>query len=583
MLAEKFIELEIMLLSGGSGSHVRPILGESASIVLGWGEPCPCAAGARPGAVLHGAGRRGDAKRRREAMTSGTAERPGPGERSGTAERLARVLAAGPRLWVTLVCLELAATVTLLAIQTPPIDLQVYRIGAEALSHGHTLYADLPPVRSGVHLPFIYPPFAAVAFIPLTLPNMVTTQLVFNLVSALAVGVTMYAVFRTLYPRGVLAGAGCPPRQQALKLTVLAMPFALALEPVRGTELFGQVNSVLMAMVAVDCLLLRHHRYRGILVGLAAAVKLTPAAFLLLFVLRRDARGVLGAALGGLGATAIGFAVAPGDSVRYLSSELFDNPMLDKATYASNQGLTGLWARLLATNQPGQDIAWAVSALGVLVVVVVAMRRALADGNLPGALVVNAIGGLLVSPLSWSHHWVWVAPGFVVLVVVALRGRDPSTCAGTALLVLAAFIGPFWFAPQHPAAGPSWTPFQLVYGNTYVLLAVAALLVAALRTGALGTGALGTGTRGRRRNPDPVAVPAGPRGQEGEEQPGEQHGPPPHADDDRLRGEPAGDAGVEAGVQVGVPAEQPDPQRQVGEQVGDDPPRTHPQQYEKRQ
>ena len=91
--------------------------------------------------------------------------------------------------------------------------------------------------------------------------------------------------------------AGVPPRQPVGRTARSTaswwtvgwlLPAALFLEPVRNTLNYGQVNVALMALVAADCLAAAPRWPRGALVGLAAAVKLTPAAFVLFFLLRRD-------------------------------------------------------------------------------------------------------------------------------------------------------------------------------------------------------------------------------------------------------------------------------------------------------
>ena len=55
------------------------------------------------------------------------------------------------------------------------------------------------------------------------------------------------------------------------------------------------------------------------------------------------------------------------------------------------------------------------------------------------ALICVAMFGLAVSPVSWSHHWVWTLPTLVVTAVVAYRKRDAAlaavTLAGAALMV----------------------------------------------------------------------------------------------------------------------------------------------------
>src|SRR5581483_12201814 len=63
----------------------------------------------------------------------------------------------------------------------------------------------------------------------------------------------------------------------------LALPLVTWLQPVRETLTFGQINLVLALLVLADLLVLapRGSRLTGVGIGLAAAIKLTPAVFIL--------------------------------------------------------------------------------------------------------------------------------------------------------------------------------------------------------------------------------------------------------------------------------------------------------------
>ncbi len=145
------------------------------------------------------------------------------------------------------------------------------------------------------------------------------------------------------------------------------------------------------------------------------------------------------------------------------------------------------------------------------------------------ALLATALTGLLVSPISWDHHWVWVAPGVAVAAHYAIAARRPDALpAGTVpagsvprgpraargLWALAAFLfvafaawpdaiwenartlgnfslgflwaqantNPVLFA--QPGDQPSyveyhWHGFQLLWGNAYILAGVAVLVTPA--------------------------------------------------------------------------------------------------------
>ena len=72
-----------------------------------------------------------------------------------------------------------------------------------------------------------------------------------------------------------------------------------------------------MTLVIADCVPRRTPWPRGLLLGLGIALKLTPAVFLLYFLLRRDNRAALTALASFAGATLVGFALAWSDSWEY--------------------------------------------------------------------------------------------------------------------------------------------------------------------------------------------------------------------------------------------------------------------------
>ena len=193
------------------------------------------------------------------------------------------------------------------------IDLDVYRLGSQAWLHGANLYGALPPTSSGAGLPFSYPPVAAMLLAPLAmLPMTVATTALTLATIALAA-----LVLRLFLRNAAAAGSG------SWWTVGWLLPAALFLEPVRNTLNYGQVNVALMALVALDCLTAAPRWRRGVLVGVAAAVKLTPAAFVLFFLLRRDWRAARAAAGSFAVSTGAGFLFGWRDSVAYWTSVVF--------------------------------------------------------------------------------------------------------------------------------------------------------------------------------------------------------------------------------------------------------------------
>lgn len=366
------------------------------------------------------------------------------------------------------------------------IDLEVYRFGVQAWLSGGDLYGPLPETSGGIALPFIYPPFAALVLAPLALVPWPVAWAVLLGLSVAALGLTLHVVARALWPSGGRGGA--------LSVASLALPLALAvtpnnpidfdrpdpaltfgLEPVVQTIEFGQVNLLLMALVAADCLVRDPRWPRGLLIGIAAAVKLTPAAFVLFLLLRGDRRAVVTAIVSGLAATAVGFAVAPRESLAFWLGSPAGG--VSGSPFFSNQTIQAVLVRA-GVDGAARTVVWLLLCAVLLVLVAPVVRRAPA----PLALVATAGLALLASPTSWSHHWVWVAPALLVAAATAWRARSAAWTAATVLAGLVFVIAPHRLGlPRAGEAELGWTPGQQVVGSTYVWFTVLVLVALAVR------------------------------------------------------------------------------------------------------
>lgn len=402
--------------------------------------------------------------RRRRVDTVGRVSSTSPtAERGAAPRRRDRGWMAEPRrvLPVTLPVLAVVLTGMLLYTHGYHIDLEVYRIGVATWRAGGDLYGPLPPTVSGLALPFIYPPFAAMVLLPLEALPWTAAWIALYAASLLSVAVTLYVVARRVWPEGGRPGAVC--------LASAVLPPALLLEPVLETFRFGQVNLVLMALVAVDCLVARPRWPRGLLVGLAAAVKLTPAAFVLFFLLRGDRRAAAVTVGTAAAATGLGFAVDPASSARYW----FGGPAagVSGSVFYTNQTIQAVLARAAVPPLPARAV-WLVASLALLVLVVPVVRRSAP----PLALVTVAGFALLVSPTSWSHHWVWIAPALLVVGAEAVRRGSRGWAAAAAVLAAAFSVAPFRWLPHEHDAELTWTAAQQVVGATYLIAGIAALV-----------------------------------------------------------------------------------------------------------
>ncbi len=348
------------------------------------------------------------------------------------------------------------------------IDLDVYRIGASVWRNGGDLYGTMRATRVGLSLPFTYPPIAAVFLAPLTFVPFAVATIGLTLLS-IVVLVGVLAVF--------LRALGLPRRRLGWALAVV-MPVALFIEPVQANLSFGQVNILLMLLVTLDCLLPRTRWPRGLLVGVAAATKLTPAVFILFFLVRRDRRSARNAVLSFLGTTAVGFVLAGSSSVKYWTGTVFDSGRIGGVGYVGNQSVQSVLARAGLHGAPATGL-WILLSIGVVALAARSMLRAFDGGQAGPALVLNAFCVLLVSPISWTHHWVWIAPALLCLVALAWRSRAlaPALIAAGGLVLFC--VAPMWKLPLGSDRELDWSWGQQLIGSSYVWFGLGVLIYAA--------------------------------------------------------------------------------------------------------
>ena len=359
------------------------------------------------------------------------------------------------------------------------IDADVYRMGGRAWLDHRPLYADgvMFRTRDGLELPFTYPPLAAIVFSPLALMGLPAASVAITAITLLLLAVSMWTVLTRLQVSGGMSRWWLTAGIVAVSVTTL--------EPIWSNFSFGQINVVLMTLVIADCVPRRTPWPRGVLLGVAIALKLTPAVFLLYFALRRDGRAV-GWALGSFAAaTGLGFALAWQDSWQYWTHTVHNTDRIGSATWNTNQNAAGALARL-SLEQTNHFVLWTLACLAVLGLTVWAVRRVLAAGSDGAALglICVALFGLVVSPVSWSHHWVWAVPTITVLVVLAHRWRSlPMAVLAVAGAVMMVWP-PLQLLPEHREAEAEW--WRQLLGVSYVWWALAVIAVAGLAAGARG-------------------------------------------------------------------------------------------------
>lgn len=348
------------------------------------------------------------------------------------------------------------------------IDLQVYRNGARVWLDGGDLYGPMPPVY-GLGLPFTYPPLAAMFFVPLALMPLVVAEIVVLVTSLVSLGIALWLALVRVRPE--------LDRISVLTVLIAGLGLAQFLEPVRQTFNFGQINLVLMAVVAVDALVRKPFWPRGMLIGITVSIKLIPAGYLLYFLLRRDWKAAATLVVSAAGAVGIGFLLFPNDSVQYWFHTVTDTGRIGTPYFAGNQSIKGTLFRLGLdeTMATGLWIALSVLTVGLAAIWMV---RLIDAGSDVAALLVNAAAVLLVSPVSWSHHWVWAAPALVIAVDQATRRRSRGFTAVVALFTLMFIVGPQWVLPHSEDKELAWSWWQQIIGSSYVWATFAVIVYA---------------------------------------------------------------------------------------------------------
>ncbi|WP_158017877.1 mannosyltransferase [Mycobacterium basiliense] len=344
------------------------------------------------------------------------------------------------------------------------VDLHVYVGGAAALDHPGTLYsyvyADQTP---DFPLPFTYPPFAAVVFYPMHL-------LPFGLVAFLWQVATMAALYGVVRISqrliGVAAGTG-------YRAAMLWTAITIWIEPLRSNFDYGQIN-VLLVLTVLWAVYATRWWLSGLLVGVATGVKLTPGIAAIYFLGMRR--------IGAAGFSAVVFLAAIGVSVlvvgeqaRYYFTDLLgDARRVGPIATAFNQSWRGALSRIL-----GYDAGYGplvLLAIAVTAVLAISAWRALDGSDRLGRLLVVELFGLLLSPISWTHHWVWLVPLMLWLSHGALRERAGARLLGWGWLALTVVGVPWLLSFAQPTIWQISRPWYLAWaGLVYVLATLVTL------------------------------------------------------------------------------------------------------------
>ena len=347
------------------------------------------------------------------------------------------------RLAVTLAALVAAAVMVTAAFIISPrhgLDFSVYLSGGQSvLDAGGQLYTKELQYREGSSLLFTYPPFSALMFAVLAPFGQSLGLNIFTVISLLiAAAAAVLGVRYAFRQPSVLAVLKHPWLRP---LALAGFGFVVLLGPWRETLAFGQINILLFGLIMTDFLIRRDTWPRGLLTGIAAGLKLTPLVFGLYFLARGDWRGLRNMAFGFLATFGLGFLILPRESRTFWVDLLPDTSRIGGAGYVDNLGLKGTILHFAGPDFP-VDLPWLLLALltvaAAALIIVLAGNR----GDHFTAVAATALLMLLISPVSWSHHWVWVALFIPVLGrnIAELTPKGSGLRAPGIILLASAFV-----------------------------------------------------------------------------------------------------------------------------------------------
>jgi alpha-1,2-mannosyltransferase len=392
-----------------------------------------------------------------------------------------------------------------------PVDLAVYRSGGLIVRHISPLYNPhlASPLYDWVgygklHLPFTYTPFAAIAFALISFVP-------WGLSQHLAVAADIIALLAALWI--TLGGLGYRRDKVRLGATLLGAGAVYWTEPVLRTMYLGQVNLVLMALILWDLCqpdTENSRWWKGFGTGVAAGIKLVPLIFIPYLLVARKFRQAAMACAGFAFTVVLGFVILPRDASKWWFGGLFVQGGRTGFTgWAGNQSLDGIITRLTGSIN-GARPAWIAAAIVVGLAGVIGAGLLDRKGHPVLGLLMAALTGLLDSPISWDHHWVWIAPGAVVAAHYAVQAwrrgaRRRAWACGIAAVAIVAWFGAWpaslftsavnlgndslgliwipkntnpyyydwygdrpWFNEYH------WHGLALILGNAYILAGLAA-------------------------------------------------------------------------------------------------------------
>jgi alpha-1,2-mannosyltransferase len=366
-------------------------------------------------------------------------------------------------------CSILALLVSHMGQGWPFVDLSVYRQGGEAALAGRDLY----DLRFPGALAFTYPPASALLFTALVPLSMAVLEPAITALSALLLPLALALALRLRPVRSWLT------RGQAVCLALAAATGAVWLEPVWTALRYGQIDLLIAVLVLYDLSRDPARRWQGAAIGLAAGLKLTPGIFAVYLLLTRRIRAAAVSLAVFAITVVVGFVLVPRDARAFWGGAFLDSSRVGRAENAANQSLRGAFVRVLHTLSVSP--AWMLTALLVGAIGMALAAQAGRGGDDARGFSLCALTALLVSPVSWSHHWALAVPALLLMGISAWRAASMLglfACAAVSAVGLSQVI--WWVPVNHPRHSElHLNALQLIYADAYVLIALLLLAIAA--------------------------------------------------------------------------------------------------------
>ncbi len=312
-------------------------------------------------------------------------------------------------------------------------DLEIYKGAISYGFSGQPLY-DWVYLHPNAHgLGFTYPPFAALVLSWLVPVDLVVAKVIWTV---LTFAVALSCI--NLLVRKALVANAEPGSEASIALQIawtagVAVPFMFTY-PFLHNLVVGQVSLFVIALALFDHQLPR--RWQGVLIGLAAAIKLTPLVFVPYFLFTRQWRQAAVATGTFAAASALAFAVLPQASIAYWTDKLWQTGRVGRTDSTVNKSLLGTLARLFGDGTTAH-LLWLVVAAVVTVLAFWQAARSYRDGDLLGATLMVGALSVAVSPISWPHHQLWLI--LVGCWWLLQRGWRPTTLAAVLFATFVAY------------------------------------------------------------------------------------------------------------------------------------------------